>query len=618
MIIKTFVLFIILIVANVLNIFAEIDNNCDAVFLNIKYEYILDNDGSWYLNYEHKVKLITSFAVNRFYGESFIIYNPDWQKLTINRSVTTMRNGKIINSPQNAFNEVLPGFASNIAPYNHLREMVVTHTGLEIGAIVDFSYTLYTKKNYLPGLIGKIILGDRSPIEKLEIIIKIPENKKLNYHITSKEHTTEPSISIDSTTGLKLYSWMFSNIPLIEVEPMQPQLDEFVPVLYFSTANSDEIIKHFVKDEKELYKLNESAIIKINELTKDQLTNLDKVLALRDYVEKNVGQMNCDLAYTGYKTLNAQETFDRNAGSNLDRIILLTAMLKEAGFSPVPILAAGNIQTSDDATLLFQYTLPLVYCEGISPFEIKPLLDPNHSQNNFGLSLLKDLPHFLLTTDSQVSPFKINISDNDYSDFTCIAELDTSSRLNGKIKLSMNGNYIPELIKKASSDYIVKHFQKFGYNLKPIEDAQNTLERTENTFYFELETINPLIIKNGVVKIIIPQIPTGINMQNLKLGNAKRTTPIKLHHKFFEKYNIIINLTDSFSLTQIPEKRSIKNSTGFVECSITIKNKNIEIKKELEIYSQYIEPENYKNFMELVRIWEDREFNEIIVETINN
>ena len=146
---------------------AQTPSTADAEYLLVEHHFTLRDDGSTVYTYHHKLKYLTSYGFSRAYGESFIVYNPTWQKLTVDRSVTTMANGQVVSAPFNAFNEVLPGYAAQAPAYLHLREMVVTHTGLEIGAVVDFSYTITSKPGMLPGLMGKVLFGERSPIARM-------------------------------------------------------------------------------------------------------------------------------------------------------------------------------------------------------------------------------------------------------------------------------------------------------------------------------------------------------------------------------------------------------------------------------------------------------------------
>ena len=117
----------------------------EAHFRKIRKEFTLSPDNKLTVNYYKELEINSLMALNNLYGETFIVYNPDFQKLKINSAFTRLANGDTLHIPQNALNEVLPSFAANAPAYNHLKEMVVTHTGLEPGACIHLNYTLLSE-----------------------------------------------------------------------------------------------------------------------------------------------------------------------------------------------------------------------------------------------------------------------------------------------------------------------------------------------------------------------------------------------------------------------------------------------------------------------------------------
>lgn len=74
----------------------------------ISKDLTLNADGSQEFRYDMELTLFTHTAMNGTYGESFIVYNPQYQELKINSSYTKQKDGTIIKTPDNAFVEVLP------------------------------------------------------------------------------------------------------------------------------------------------------------------------------------------------------------------------------------------------------------------------------------------------------------------------------------------------------------------------------------------------------------------------------------------------------------------------------------------------------------------------------
>lgn len=123
----------------------------EAEYGKVSKAWTLHADGSQEYRSSMELTLFTHTAMNSTYGESFIVYNPDFQTLKIHSSYTRQKDGTIVKTPDNAFVEVLPRFAADAPAYNQLKEMVVVHTGLELGATIYLDYSIIHKTGLLSG-----------------------------------------------------------------------------------------------------------------------------------------------------------------------------------------------------------------------------------------------------------------------------------------------------------------------------------------------------------------------------------------------------------------------------------------------------------------------------------
>ena len=60
----------------------------EAEFRKLSKTYTLRADGSQEMRVQKELTLFTHAAMNGLYGETFIVYNPDFQKLEIHASYT--------------------------------------------------------------------------------------------------------------------------------------------------------------------------------------------------------------------------------------------------------------------------------------------------------------------------------------------------------------------------------------------------------------------------------------------------------------------------------------------------------------------------------------------------
>ncbi|MEZ4389120.1 MAG: DUF3857 domain-containing protein [Candidatus Krumholzibacteriia bacterium] len=97
----------------------------------------------------------------------------DWdaarQDLTVLTARTYMRDGTVLDTPANGFNEVTPDGVARAVPFLDLREMVVTHIGTEPGCVVELEYEVRDRE---PGPVpagGTLWLGGEYPVLAAEV-----------------------------------------------------------------------------------------------------------------------------------------------------------------------------------------------------------------------------------------------------------------------------------------------------------------------------------------------------------------------------------------------------------------------------------------------------------------
>ncbi len=311
----------------------------DARFLNVAVTYELHEDGSWDMTCEQQTRLDTYYAFNRALGETFIVYNPDFQKLEVLKSETTMANGRKVASPANAFNEVLPFAAHGFADFAGLREMVVTHVGLERGAVVDLKYRIHTKAGFLPVFSGRETLTRDFPVDKYRLEIKVPAGQTLRYRVFGIQ--AEAKVS-DSAAG-KLYTFESVSLPPAAHEALAPSGSE--PAVVFSMAADWPRALALASAPVSLPAVLVERIEKLKTqypAQTDLLAELQKIVA----IEVQGCRLGSDA--TGWLPRPASRVFLSNYGTRLEKALLLRAMLDKAGIkAEVLAVAYGNAFAAD-------------------------------------------------------------------------------------------------------------------------------------------------------------------------------------------------------------------------------------------------------------------------------
>jgi hypothetical protein len=617
--IKKFALCMLLFAAASVTTRAQQDST-DAVYEDMQHEYVLREDGSTLYTYSHKLKLLTPYAFSRAYGESFITYNPDWQTLKVLRSETTMRDGQKVTSPFNAYNEVLPRSAAGAAPFSQLKEMVVTHTGLEAGAVVDFAYTLETRAGMFPGLMGRVVCGDRNHIVQMTIRVKVPAGTELMHGFARDDIAPE----ITDEGGMTVYTWKRKHIPQFEDEQHQPSPSHVLPVLYFSTVPFDQLPLH-VFGEQGPAPLPEHLVQLAANISEGYPEPLQRALALRDWVAKRIGRSGVPLDMLGFKVRSVEKILEYNVGSDLDRAVMLSQLCRAMGIEAAPVLFSHDIMTrgmrimqmpdqqggemmeigpeaTPNVAALHLFPHAVVVCQGLAG---QPLLvlDPSHDtqsgpfpeqyREGFFLPIEGMPPHvWYYSAGPDVTTASIT------SDWALGGDGYVSGRSSVAVDGMRSHAFDPDGLKKQARRALAATGQGVTAEADTVEVRENGLTVCE----VGIDASSPLEEKGGFYAFQLPAAPGGISALNLPIGDHNRITPVAVPGPMKEEQRAVIHL-DGFRAVDVPRALEIRNNIGSVRSVIKADAHDVEITRVLTIDVDEIKPEGYVDLQELLRAW---------------
>ncbi len=304
----------------------------DAVYKLLQQEWTVNADGTSDYHYRHEVQILRNRALVAYAdkGETFVTYNPDLEDLTINQVFTVRPDGSRVEMPQNAFIYQLPSECADCGRFNHIRELAMVHTGMEIGCIIVVDYTIHRRYN----LINETLTLVRDcPIERLEVKVTLPEDQELN-------------VQFDDPGVLPFYSEVgkTSNKYLLKANNVQPRfVDSYLPAdanlyptLHFFNGNPEFIAAtDDTPAERTAKILRSAAEIAGNQVPlPEEGGSADKAIALamRDFVASNIHLNNLPPTMLGYVYSTPVQTWQSGCGTSTDRAVLLSALLNEAGF----------------------------------------------------------------------------------------------------------------------------------------------------------------------------------------------------------------------------------------------------------------------------------------------
>lgn len=577
----------------------------DAVFQKITKEYTLNGDGSVEYRYYKKLKLLTHFSFNRLYGETFITYNPDYQDLKINIARVIHDDGEITEAPVNAFNEVLPHFAAHAPAYNNLREMVVTHSGTAINAVIELDYTITTKPGFYPGLMGDEVLTESSPVQEEEIILRAPDAEKLNFKMFNIK--TVPEIVDDGKVTSMVFT--FKNIPENSHERNQPDNDLYLPRLIFSNLSWDDALKYVFEQNPWNYKTDEDMQSTVDKVRKENAYDLPFILQLNKIIADNVNHYAVPWAITGYNARQPIDTWQSNGGTDFEKTLLFVAMLRQGGINANPVLVIPEM-------LFDPYIgcLPLVnrFLVQANPRDLEQMyLSAIHTTDQNEVYKLNGNVLFTLgPVNNTASTIKEKFENKVVTNGTIIFN-DTMS-YSGNLEYLLTEAANPYYSIEEDSTYIRKMMNGISENNILSSDLINSAQfRTLAKIDFEIS--DPLSAKADNYTWEMPVNKQGIESWHIQQLSSERVSPFEIPNPVNEQYNYTVSLPSGKKLVNPVELTDIKKDFGELIIYIGQKENKVTIKKMLWINRRIILREEYKDFKNMMDLWNDAKTRELIL-----
>lgn len=528
----------------------------EAEYKKLAKTWTLNADGSQEFHYNMELTLFTHTAMNGTYGESFIVYNPQYQELKINSSYTKQKDGTIIKTPDNAFVEVLPRNAADAPAYNHLKEMVVVHTGLELGATIYLDYTVTSKPGYLPEVDVFEELLQSSPVKEYILTIVTPETKELACTLANNP----AKASVKQSGGIRTTSWTLRNLPASSRAPFVSVKNGDVPFLAATTYTSEgealaTLLRQFnPSGDPQLATLAESLI---EGKDKDE----DKLKAILEYTTNHIANNRLTLDQTGYCLRPADAVISTAYGTEAEKANLLASLLNGAGFKAEPMV---TYQAHAD--------------KGLALKAIDQLL----------VSCMVNGELYLFSTSSTHRPQTVNF------DRTPLFSLQTGK----PVAVAVPQDY------RIKSDIAVS-FKDGKVTTSTTESVGKALMPYFTTGNSKNNQTAPLKVENGYTTISL--LDAGYGFSHLPYGylNSQRKENLLIPRPVSEVYTYTIECPENMELRTPETDKTIRNAAGSLTIAVKKNGRMATVTRSLELNKQLYTPVEYKDLRRLLAEWSD-------------
>lgn len=569
----------------------------DAVYEKLVKEYTLHPDGSMAIRYQKQQKLQTYRAFHNLYGETFIVYDTARQELKFNEVHTVMADGKKVVTPPNAFNKVLPSFAANAPAYNGLREMVVTHTGLERGAVVHLDYTLLTRAGVLPFLSGSEILAQQEPVRHLEIRVRIPSGIDLRYRTTGQD--IKP---VESTEGIyRVYTWMLNEVPAISGEEGQRGGQLQYPWLFFTTSPDGNESLSFLSSQKEFSAaLPEGIKESVRRIREEKIDPAAVAVRLQELVTEEMRYYSIPLSAALYRFRSPEQTWKSNGGTQIEKAILLAAMMRQAGMEAHVAGLAKTLQYDRKMAILGQ---PDEFCVRLNLKEKGVWYLSVTNQNATDLKQTLPGRTFMIFGENGKISYDETGEPRHVVQVTGNFIVSSDPKLTGEVTIYLEGALYPRpglvrdttMLRKALTGNLVKSDESA---------LKKSVFNNENGFQtYTVQSDKPFRTDTGFYYFRLPVINSGVESWGYRNFSARRETDYEVPSAADESYQFTVTLPSGMALFTPERKINLSNKAGRYTLEVRQEKGKVTVTRSLKLNGTYFPVSVYPELKILMDQW---------------
>lgn len=546
----------------------------EAEFKKLIKSWTLNTDGSQEFHYNMELTIYSYLAMRSLYGESFIQYNPEYQTLKINSSFTKQKDGTIVKTPDNAFVEVLPRSAADAPAYNHLKEMVVVHTGLELGATIYLDYTITTKAGYLPGLDIFEPIQQASPIKEYSLSVTVPVDKDLSYSLANPQVMAKVNVE----EGMRTISWKLKNVKPASLAPMQRIESGDMQYLACSTFETNKEAMNYLFGQFD--RPESMPLISLAEtLTEGKNTDTEKLQAIHSFIVNDFAHSRLSLSETGYHIRPAEDVIRSAYGTDAELINLLYGLLSAAKIE-TKVCAAYPVKDPQECSILKAVRL---FIQAKADGQTYLLTSGSSKMSEIGWTAdYCDIRDLKTGEEVDLTPCSPNLS------------YDVTMKLSDKEVVSSIKANIPAAF-VAYSDSKATAFS--------AGDKNASVSQKENVITVNYQTTGKVESVPGYYLLRLPDSPAGVAHQPYASFNSTRDCNLFLPYAPNETYTYTIEVPANMELSTPTAEKNISNAAGNCLLSIKQTGNKVEVSRSLKINSNLIKRADYTVFHALMAAW---------------
>jgi transglutaminase-like putative cysteine protease len=309
----------------------------DLATLSETVDYTLYDSSNWKEERLVRQKVLT-YAGKKQLSDLKFTYNPAVQQTVLNSATVMAPDGKMkYIDPEKEINVMDAKWAGDAPRYPAEKIMVVSLPGVEVGSIIEYRVTSIHRGE--PFFSAAEYFSDHNPLASKTVRVELARNLDL------KINNTDPFAIRRRTShkdGHVVHEWISENRDMVKKEDRLPPEWILKPAVLLSAGSTSGYAALVEKTLIEAADKDKAATVKARELTKGMKTRLQKITALRDFVDRAIREAGPNFSALPLSAVTpADQVLTESYGNTTDRAVLLYALLAEAGLKPRFILSSS-------------------------------------------------------------------------------------------------------------------------------------------------------------------------------------------------------------------------------------------------------------------------------------
>jgi tetratricopeptide (TPR) repeat protein/transglutaminase-like putative cysteine protease len=325
-------------------------DDAPACYLRAETSYILEEDGTIETITHEVIRLNSRKAVETLGEHRNMVFNPEYEKLTLHDARIRKPDGKEI--PVEAKNVQLRDTQTDFMVYDFSKQLIISFPTLEVGDVLDILWSVRGKNpEYAGQYFSRYQFGDEKyPVYQDQLRILTPEKKTLSYALFNSHLLPSGKLdpAIKKEDGKVLHTWTAKIRRCLPKEEHMPSKEELRPGVAFSTfANWEEVAGWCRKIHAHCWECTADVKKIVADETKNCTTAEEKARALTYWFKRNIRYVSTGEKHD-YTPHSPAVILANRYGDCKDGSQFLAVLFKEAG---IPA-AVASLSVRGDGQIL--------------------------------------------------------------------------------------------------------------------------------------------------------------------------------------------------------------------------------------------------------------------------